>query len=293
MFFLYSERIKSEKIATHIKSLSSIKWSHFAGKAFKPAIECVKDEIGIVIDVLRRHHESLGADAKYKLFAKSNTNPPIKSVPAAFKKSMNAVKISDTEFHTSVDPAYKKKKKKGGKPSPFSACVNISVQSVFDKLRGMEDYDPVFITDQVMGIDRFGEAIGKSFLSASDRAKYRSNFRNEVAAGVENMCIHFYGKLYRGGNPDCIFIWKVPAVRGPQHDGKLALAIDTCRELAPKKMSGEAVKHFNTLMNNITDIPAGARDALRNHLFVGEPNPDGSIADEYVQFVLDMAAGQV
>ena len=251
----------------------------------------MKDEIGIIINVLRRHHESLGANAKSKLFAKSNTNPPI---PAAFKKSMNAVKISGTEFHSSVDPALKNKKKKApGKPSPFAACVNISVKSVVDKLRGMPDYEPLFLTDKVMGIDKFGEAIGKSFLSASDRAKYRSNFRNELAAGVVNMCIHFYGKLCKGVHPDCLFVWKVPALHSPQHAGKVALAIDTCRELAPKKMGGEAVKHFNMLINNITDIPAGARDALRNHLFIGEPNPDGSIADEYVQFVLDMAAGQV
>ena len=286
------ERIESKKIASHIKTLTNLDWREFWGKAFKDTIGCSKDEIGIVIEVLQRHHDSLGADAKSKFFAKSNPGPTVKSVPAAFRKLTTAVKISDTEFHSIVDSAFKKKKKSPGKPSPFAACVNISVLSLADTLRGMVDYEALYLTDEVMGIDKFGEAIGKPFLTASDRARYRAMFRDQLAAGVENMRIHFYGKVYPGENPDCIFVWKVPVVRGPQHDGKVTLTIDSCREMAPKKMQREAVKHYNMIMNNITDLPAGACDALRNYLFMGEPNPDGTIADEYVELVMDMAAGE-
>ena len=158
----------------------------------------------------------------------------------------------------------------------------------------MESYKPLFLTDEKMAIDKFGEACGQPFLSSQTRSQYREHFRKELAAGIDNMRIHFYGKVLEGTkHPHCLFIWKVPTVHGPQHEGQVAMTVDVCREMLPKEMKQEAVRHFNRIMTNISDIPAPARDALRNYLFVGEPDPDGSIADEYVQFVLDMAAGQV
>ncbi len=39
-------------------------------------------------------------------------------------------------------------------------------------------------------------------------------------------------------------------------------------------------------------MPSECRDALRNYLFLGDPNPNKDIADEYVEFVLHMAAGR-
>ena len=106
------------------------------------------------------------------------------------------------------------------------------------------------------------------------------------------MCINFYGKMYGGINPDCIFVWKVPAVHGLQHAAKVEIAIDSYRELAPKLMGQKAVRNFNTIMDSVADIPAGARDALRNFVFCGNPNPDDTVAEKYVQFVLDLVAGQ-
>ena len=73
----------------------------------------------------------------------------------------------------------------------------------------------------------------------------------------------------------------------------MALTIDSCREMAPKKMEREAVKHFNTIMSNIADMPMGARDALRDYLFIRDPNADYSIADKCAQFGMDIATGQV
>ncbi len=38
-------------------------------------------------------------------------------------------------------------------------------------------------------------------------------------------------------------------------------------------------------------MPDGVRKAMRNYLFMGEVNATGDIADEYCQFVFDLAAG--
>ena len=82
-------------------------------------------------------------------------------------------------------------------------------------------------------------------------------------------------------------------MRRPQYYSKLQLVIDSCIDVAPKKMCGEAVKHHNMIINNGTDLPTGARDALSNYLFIGEPNLDGSIEDEHVQFIMHVKTGQV
>lgn len=230
-------------------------------------------------------------------FAKSSPDKSSKeiNVPAAFKKLKDTVKLSNSEFHSSVDSALKKKKNSPGRPSPFSVCINLSVKAAVDKLRGMDFYEPYFLTDKAMGIDGFAESISTPFLSAKSRATYRARFRNAMASGIDKMCIHFYGKMYSAGNgnPDCIFVWKVPAVHPSQHAVKVAMAIDKCREMAPKQMSQEAVRHYNNIMDNVSiDIPAGAKVALRNYIFCGDPTPEECIADEYVKFVQDMAAGQ-
>ena len=292
---LFREQISSEKITWHIKNLSNLKWSEFVGGVYKSTIGCLKDEIAIVCKLLQRYKDFLGAKARRQIFSRMNpkSGDKEKTAPAAFKDLLKTVMISGTEFHSAVDSAFKPKKKAGGRPSQFSVLVKTASDNLLKKLRGMPDYEPLFITDEEMCIDKFGEAINEPFLSSQTRAIYREKFRKELSGGVEKMCIHFYGKMYGGGeNPDCIFIWKVPAVHGPQHDGKVALAIDTCRKMAPMQMEREAVKHFNTIIDNVANLPAGVRDALRNYLFCGDPDPDESIADEYVQFVLDMAAGQ-
>lgn len=296
ILYTYREHISSEKITTHIKTLSSLKWSTFVQDQFKPVISGLKDELELLCMLLQRHKDSLSTNAKSHFLSRMNpkSTPNEKDVPTAFKQLLNTVKVSQDEFHSTVDPAFPRNSKKArGRMSQFSVCVKASVTNLVEKLRGMADYDPVFLTDESMGIDKYGEAIGDRCLTPTTRARYRESFRKELAAGVEKMCIHFFGKMYDGNNPDCIFIWKVPAVRGPQHDGRTASTIDKCREMAPKLMGYEAVRHFNTILKNIADVPAPVRDALRNYLFVGDPNPNESIAEEYVQFVVDMVAGEV
>ena len=57
-------------------------------------------------------------------------------------------------------------------------------------------------------------------------------------------------------------------------------------------MSRETIRHFNSIINRITEVPVGVTEALRNHLFLGYPDPDKKIAQEYVTFVMDIAAGE-
>ncbi len=89
-----------------------------------------------------------------------------------------------------------------------------------------------------------------------------------------------------------MYVWKVPAVHGPTHVGLVTKAVNECRDSAPKQMSQEAIRHFNSIINQISEIPKGVTDALQNYIFHGDANPDDNITDEYLQFVLYLAAGQ-
>ena len=251
----------SEKISTHIRSLSNLKWSEFIRDQFKPIISGLKDEIEMVCRLLQRHKDLLGANAKTQFFSKMNpkSTQKEKDVPTTFKGLIATVKDSDDEFHSKVDPAHRdnNRKRRGGRTGVFGTCVKALVTKLTEKLRAMLDYDPLFLTDEEMGIDKNGEAIGDLCLTSQTQARYRESFRRELSAGIDKICIHFFGKMYDGINPDCVFIWKVPAVQGPHHDeGKVASAIDKCREMAPKLMGNEAVRNFNTILNNIADVPA-------------------------------------
>ena len=52
------------------------------------------------------------------------------------------------------------------------------------------------------------------------------------------------------------------------------------------------MKHFNTIIGQISEVPTGVREALHNYIFLGDPDPNKKIADEYIKFVMDLAAGQ-
>ena len=86
---------------------------------------------------------------------------------------------------------------------------------------------------------------------------------------------------------------EVPAVHTGQHTGNVAKTISSCQMLAPKKTGSEAIRHFNAIVSQMSDISPGARNNLRNYIFCGDPNLDQLIADKYVQFVLDSTARQI
>ena len=216
-------------------------------------------------------------------------------VSAAFKDLESTVVLKEREFHSVIDYAKRPKtEKKSGIPSLFSACVIDGFESVVDKLRTLTEYTPIFLTDDEMGITKYAALVKKPNIDSNQRARYRSMFRDEVASGVHGMCIHAFG-IKEGGkdNPSCIFIWRIPTVRGPQHDGNVARAITRCREEAPKKMSAEAIKHFNIIFNQVSQVSAKVRDALREYLYKGMTgsNIESTAADEYCQLVMDLAAG--
>jgi len=148
-------------------------------------------------------------------------------VLSAFKNSLKVVKLSEDEFHTDIDSAFRKKRT--GRPQgTFGKAVNASVQQVCKTLRSREDYNPLFLTDEDMAIDQFSEYIGDRFLTSVERAAYREKFRELLAREVEGVCIHIYGSKRYGLNPDCIYVWKVPAVHGNMHAGMVAKAVMEC-----------------------------------------------------------------
>jgi len=289
------EQISIQKIANHINTLEKCDWGLFvAVSAMKTAISFIKDEIKIVCVLLKRHKDVLSSNSVQKKKTILTPSPKRgRSITATFKDSMALVQISDNEFHTEVDPAFKNNKKKPGRVGKFGACVKISVDSVVAKLRATDDYSPIFLCDETMGIDKYSLAIGEPFLHPSARSQYREQYRIQLRDCVKKMCIHIFGQTNSGQNPDYIFVWKVPAIHGQQHVGEVAKAIMHCREMAPKAIAKESVKHFNAIIDRTTGLPAGARKALCNYIFCGNPNPNDLIADDYVQFVLDLTAGQV
>ncbi|KAL7538123.1 hypothetical protein ACHAXR_008302 [Thalassiosira sp. AJA248-18] len=289
-----SGNIARDDIVKRVNTISSLDWNHFTVPAFDTAMTSLKDELKFVVALLDRHHVKLSSNLTTKVAAQLDPDSTSKrgSVVAAFKNNLRTVPIAINEFHSELDSAFKPKKRPSEPVGRFGAFVKAAVSALIGDLRGMEDYTPIFLTDERMGIDEFSETIGEDFLSGTARAKYRDRFRKELAYGIERMKIHVFGKLNAGRNTDCIFVWKVPVIHGDQHTGKVAMAINQCKEMAPRKMGREAVKHFNLIVGSMVDVPSGVRHALRNYLFHGDPNPDKTIADEYVQYVLDLAAGQ-
>jgi hypothetical protein len=61
--------------------------------------------------------------------------------------------------------------------------------------------------------------------------------------------------------------------------------------MAPKHMGREAGRNFNAIIDRITEVPVGAHNALQNYLFTGDANPDKTITDESVQYIMARAAG--
>ena len=57
-------------------------------------------------------------------------------------------------------------------------------------------------------------------------------------------------------------------------------------------MSSEFVAHFNRTMSGITNMPAKLREALRNYVFCGNPDPDNKLEEEYLEMVLAYTAGE-
>ena len=70
-------------------------------------------------------------------------------------------------------------------------------------------FDPLFLTDEEMGIDKYSESLGGDcLLDRFTRADYGDKFRKELAKGVVGICIHMYGKKNNSNHPDYIMSGK-------------------------------------------------------------------------------------
>ena len=56
-------------------------------------------------------------------------------------------------------------------------------------------------------------------------------------------------------------------------------------------MNKELVKHFNKIINQVSEISSTVCDAIRDCLFLVEVNPDEKVEDEYCELVLNLVAG--
>lgn len=158
----------------------------------------------------------------------------------------------------------------------------------------MDLYEPLFLSDEEMGIEHYSEIVmGDAFISPVERKKYRALFREELAKGFEDMCISVWGTSSGGhGQADAIFLWRVPVIQDATHGGKTAKAVQECRDAVPKRVANETLKNFNHIMNGIANVPTQLRDAIANYIFNGDVDPGNELGEEYVQFVLDLASGQ-
>ncbi len=243
-------------------------------------------------DLLERHRSYLKRKSAPTMNSSSSSGKR-RSVLKAFEDNLTLVQLSEDEFHVQLDSAFRPTRTQQQR-SAFSTSVIDSVTNIFSILRHSADYAFVFLTDEMMGIDKFAKDNSDSFMSPASRAKYRQKFRDELAYGNGHMTIHVFGKVNSGSDTDSLFVWKVPTINrnSPQHVGLVAKTIDECRKSLPKEVSKEAVRQFNSVINGLTSLPAKARDALRNIIYLGDPNPDKSLADEYVDFVMNVCAGE-
>ena len=161
-------------------------------------------------------------------------------------------------------------------------------------LNSSKEYEVVHIDDEVMGLtDDAYPAGGTRALSSSDAAYHRHQFRQQLSKGLPNIGAHLFGRNNCGGNyPSSLFIWKVPLVNGPDHQGNVLKAIEDCRELMPKKIRASARRQLNNILNGVTKLDQTARKAIINLLYMGETNITGDLAKEYTSFVLDLANGE-
>ena len=83
----------------------------------------------------------------------------------------------------------------------------------------------------------------------------------------------------------------VPFTPGDNHVGNIAKEIIECQKMAPKQMGRGAVCHFDAIITQISEIPVGAQDALRNYLFLDDPDPNKTLGDDYVHHIMDLSAG--
>ena len=137
-----------DKILAHIKALTNLKWDKFVTfPTIKSSIEMLKEEIGNVLFLFQRHKVHLQLDSAQKVKAAS-TDKSRFPIPTAFRYSSTSVTLSSNEFHMQIYPASRiQPRRKPGKPGAYDMSIRKHLDAIVLTLRGREDYDPIFLTD--------------------------------------------------------------------------------------------------------------------------------------------------
>ena len=184
----------------------------------------LKSDTQNIISVLTSKRDALKSDSTSKSNKRKSpfeAVPKQTKVPSAFQQK-GTIQTSDDDFYLEIDSAFVSKKTKAKKLSTFGAVVRNSVVRVFQRLSRCNEYEPLYLTNENMGIDQYSESVlHQSFLTPEERARHRREFREELAKGYEIMCIAVWGIAEGGSNPDSLFVWRVPAIqRSSEHGGK-------------------------------------------------------------------------
>ena len=134
-------------------------------------------------------------------------------------------------------------------------------------LRRKKDYDPLFLTNKEMSLDKYGVICGQSCLSGSTRRTFRARFKDETKKGAKGICFHVFGRMIDGTNPDCIFVWKVPSIHPQDHAGQIARAINECRKQVLKYLGQEMAVHFDRIIIGISILNPKVKKVLRSYIF--------------------------
>ena len=288
------DRLTVELLGYHCGKLSELNWTPFkkATSLADPLLK-LKEEIDNIRVILFQKKSAM-------IRTKSIFSEPTTREPSAFKNLPSYVSLDNDndEFFVSIPPATSnpKSKNQGGRHTTRKmVCLDSAIDNLTTLLKHKNDYAPMFLTDDAMGIsdEALADEGGTITLEPSERAIYRRDFKNKLAKGLNGVRINVFGRLRVGSSlPFCIYVWKVPLHQNSdEHPGNVQRAIESCRAMLPKAVSTEAAKQFNNIMATLLDVPAGVRKALKNILFTGEVNVTGDVSENYCTFVMNLAAG--
>lgn len=163
------------KVDDHFNKLISLNWSYFVAASYaRDALKTVRAKVNTLCNLFQRYKDAHGKRNHALQLKKASPDKASKGreVTAAFRNLLKTVKLAENEYHTEIDPA-KKFKKSGGKPTIFLTCVAEAVKDVMKHLRGTADYEPIFLTDEEMAIDKFGDVCNISCLTYQFGRHYR------------------------------------------------------------------------------------------------------------------------
>ena len=158
----------------------------------KPDVDHIKDKIKCVCKLLQQYKDKITDNVNTKRQDLLRLDPSSKKdVTNAFPKY-----LTDDEFHTMVDyPHVRKKRKSTWKTRSIVACINTVVDHVISQLRVRKEYDPLFLTDESMNVEKFGDAFGENFLDSNARARFQQLHREKLSEGVPKVCFHIYEQV--------------------------------------------------------------------------------------------------